>query len=106
MARKTEVTESNKTKDKMLVKIGEHRKSWLEAIAGIAEDGSVTETMKCIIDLHIAEDPESFAGRIVKWRTKAALEEIEREKAALQAREDAILKGLGSKGELVPAEER
>jgi hypothetical protein len=106
MARKTEVSESNTTKSKMLVNVGEHRKRWLEAVAEQVPDGSVTEVMRCNIDTAMVEDPESYAGRVIKWRVKAQLEEIERAEEALKARKADIVRALEGKGELQAANER
>lgn len=106
MARKNEVSESNTNKSKMLVNIGEHRKSWLEAVAEQVPDGSVTEVMRCNIDAAMVEDPESYAGRVIKWRVKAQLEEIERAEEALKARKAAVVRALEGKEELLPVTER
>jgi len=80
--------------EKMLVKIGDQRKRWVQKVASLISDGSMTEVLKCVIDQASTEDPESYAVRVEKWKLKSQLDDIERREKALAEEKQRLVSSL------------
>jgi hypothetical protein len=84
--------------EKMLVNIGGQRKDWIKRVAGLIDEGDMTEVLKCVLDHVMVEDPESYAVKVEKWRLKTKLDDIEAREKALQEEKQRLVSSLESKG--------
>lgn len=80
--------------EKMLVNIGPGRKNWIKKVASLLTDGDMTEVLKCVLDHASVEDPESYAGKVEKWRLKTKLDDIEARERALAEEKQRLVDSL------------
>lgn len=93
---------------KQLINLSEEQREWVARVVEASkasdqfpEPTSQTEVIRVLIAQAMVEDPESFVGKIGKWKLKAKLDDVTKREESLKREKEELVAMLGNRGNLV-----